>query len=68
MQSVFLIDSSLVNNSFAVQVNVDLQRKKLSFNNSNKQTNNITANDRSAYFHSITNDNRVAASDDLLKG
>ena len=64
----FLIDSSLVNNSFAVQVNIDLQRKKLSFNNSNKQTNNITANDRSAYFHSITNDNRAAASDDLLKG
>ena len=64
----FLIDSSLVNNSFAVQVNIDLQRKKLSFNNSNKQTNNITANDRTAYFHSITNDNRAAASDDLLKG
>lgn len=63
----FLIDSSLVNNSFSVQVNIDLQRKKLSFNNSNKQTNNITANDRSAYFHSITNDNRVAAADNVSK-
>ncbi len=63
----FLIDSSLVNNSFAVQVNIDLQRKKLSFNNSNKQTNNITANHRSTYFHSITNDNRAAASDNVLK-
>ena len=64
----FLIDSSLVNNSFSVQVNIDLQRKKLSFNNSNKQTNSITANDRSAYNHSTANDNRVAAPNALLKG
>jgi len=64
----FLIDSSLVNNSFAVQVNIDLQRKKLSFNNSNKQVNNITANDRSAYLQSIANDNRTPASDPVVKG
>jgi hypothetical protein len=57
-----------VNNSFAVQVNIDLQRKKLSFNNSNKQTNNIVADERSAHIQSTTNDDRVAASDPVLKG
>ncbi len=34
----FLIDSSSVNNRFAVQVNIDLARKKTIANNSNRQT------------------------------
>lgn len=36
----FLIDSSSVNNRFAVQINIDLERKKTIANNSGKQTEN----------------------------
>jgi len=42
----FLIDSTLTNNRFAIQVNIDLKRKESSYNNSNKQTNNLTADHR----------------------
>jgi len=40
----FLIDSSLTNNSFAVQINIDLQEKALLLKGSDKQTGNLSRN------------------------
>ena len=55
----FLIDSSLVNNSFSVQVNIDLQRKTLSLNTS-KQTRNITEANRVSRLQTKHHDDRIA--------
>ncbi len=50
----FLIDSTLVNNSFAVEVNIDLQRKT-SFNNTNKQTGTQIAGNRAVHLQTLHN-------------
>jgi len=55
----FLIDSTLSNNRFAVQINIDLKRKESSYNNLNKQVNNITADHRILYTEQ--NSDRVSA-------
>jgi len=57
----FLIDSSLVNNSFAVQVNIDLERKSLTLNNT-KQAGKIKSDDHSVHFETSYNNvlNNVA--------
>jgi len=52
----FLIDSTLTNNRFAIQVNIDLKRKESSYNNSNKQVNNITAENRALYTEQHSDD------------
>ena len=45
----FLIDSTLTNNRFAIQVNIDLKRKESSYNNSKKQLNNIISGKRTLH-------------------
>ena len=60
----FLIDSSLVNNSFSVQVNIDLQRKTLSLNTS-KQIRSITTANRVSRLQTKHHDNRIAVTEQL---
>jgi hypothetical protein len=52
----FLIDSSLTNNSFAVQVNINLQQKESSYNIINQATGSVIAGSRNAHLQ-ITQNN-----------
>ena len=52
----FLIDSSSVNNKFAVQVNIDLERKKTTAYNSDKQI------EHSAFIQSTKDDRTIVSS------
>ena len=51
----FLIDTTQANNRFFVQVNIDLQKKDVSINNTNKTTGNTIAGNRSTYSQTTNN-------------
>lgn len=54
----FLIDSTLTNNKFAIQVNIDLKRRTVALKKSNKQTNNIIAASTKDHIQTVQ-DNRI---------